>query len=526
MYSVFLVEDEIVIREGVKNLISWEEYGFIFYGEAPDGELAWPAIKNLKPDIVITDIKMPFMDGLELSKLIRKELPDTTIVVLSGYDDFYYAQQAIQIGINQYLLKPLSKSQLVDVLLEIKRKKDDQTVMEKYNEQFNQDVEAYLSSSQRAFFEMIISGKQSISVIIERAKILDLNIISGMYNIVLVMIEEDIIDNTHSQVIASVQDNIYKYMFNPEKFLMFNIGIDMYAFLVKGDESTIYINTMHCVDILNDICSPLQHRVYWKTAYGNPVYRLSMVAECYKDARRSLLYNARGMDYKGSSRIDFDINKLDADKMDSYLITKFLTNGVVDDITDFLDDYFIDLENGIKSLLFRQYVLLNIQFATSAFASKLSNNTQVILDLVDMKMEVAIQSIDGTRKYIEILLENAIRLRDSVVQDRYTDMLNKAIAYINQNYSDAQIGLKKVAGVVNVTPTHFSAIFSQNIGKTFIEYLTDIRMEKAREFLRCTNDGNRDIAMKVGYNDPHYFSFLFKKVNGCSPRDYRNRKVK
>ena len=104
--KVFLVEDEIVIRDGIRKSINWEKEGYDFAGEASDGELAYPKILKAKPDILITDIKMPFMDGLELSRLVRKELPDIKILILSGYDEFEYAKTAIKIGVTEYLLKP------------------------------------------------------------------------------------------------------------------------------------------------------------------------------------------------------------------------------------------------------------------------------------------------------------------------------------------------------------------------------------------------------------------------------------
>ena len=113
MISVFLVEDEIVMREGIRNNINWASNGYEFVGEAGDGELAYPMIRDLKPDIVITDIRMPFMDGLELSRLIKKELPSTRIIILSGYDDFQYAREAIIIGVTDYLLMPISGAQLL-----------------------------------------------------------------------------------------------------------------------------------------------------------------------------------------------------------------------------------------------------------------------------------------------------------------------------------------------------------------------------------------------------------------------------
>ena len=116
MLKVFLVEDECVVREGLRDCIDWERYGFEFCGDAPDGELALPQIRKLRPDILITDIKMPFMDGLALSKLVCAELPEARIILISGHNDFEFAQEAIEIGVEQYLLKPVTKTSLLKTL--------------------------------------------------------------------------------------------------------------------------------------------------------------------------------------------------------------------------------------------------------------------------------------------------------------------------------------------------------------------------------------------------------------------------
>ena len=112
MYKVFLIEDEIVIREALERMIPWNEYGFELVGKAKDGEIALPMIRKTKPDVLITDIKMPFMDGLTLSGIVKKEIPEIRIVIVSGYDDFEYARKAIALGVDDYLLKPIDTEQL------------------------------------------------------------------------------------------------------------------------------------------------------------------------------------------------------------------------------------------------------------------------------------------------------------------------------------------------------------------------------------------------------------------------------
>jgi len=119
MIKVFLVEDENIIRQGIKNNIDWTSNGFELVGEAGDGEYAYPMILKSQPDILLTDVKMPFMDGLELSRLVKKALPKTKIVVLSGYNEFDYAKEAIRIGISDYLLKPVTSASLMESLKKV-----------------------------------------------------------------------------------------------------------------------------------------------------------------------------------------------------------------------------------------------------------------------------------------------------------------------------------------------------------------------------------------------------------------------
>ena len=122
MIKVFLVEDETIIRRGIRDNIDWNANGFEFAGEAGDGEYAYPLILKTEPDILLTDVKMPFMDGLSLSRIVREEFPKTKILIISGYDDFEYAREAISIGVDQYILKPVTRMSLRKVLQELKEK--------------------------------------------------------------------------------------------------------------------------------------------------------------------------------------------------------------------------------------------------------------------------------------------------------------------------------------------------------------------------------------------------------------------
>ena len=166
-YKVFFVEDEIVTREGIRDNVDWKAHGFEFCGEAPDGELALPLLQTVQPDVLITDIKMPFMDGLQLSQIVRDRLPATKIVILSGHDEFEYAQKAINLGVSEYLLKPVSVHDLHNVLeklaSELNRERGEQQALQKLRDQ----VEESRAALRERFLLKLVTGAAESAATIE-----------------------------------------------------------------------------------------------------------------------------------------------------------------------------------------------------------------------------------------------------------------------------------------------------------------------------------------------------------------------
>ena len=156
MIKVFLAEDEVIIRNGIKNNIAWEKEGFAFVGEASDGELAWPLIKKTRPDILITDIRMPFMNGLELAELVKKELPDTKIVILSGFGEFDYAKKAITLGVTDYLLKPITSEQLMTAVKKVADVIREDRAQRELMDQYRKEMQENISFERRRLFNRIV----------------------------------------------------------------------------------------------------------------------------------------------------------------------------------------------------------------------------------------------------------------------------------------------------------------------------------------------------------------------------------
>ena len=191
MVKIFLVEDESTIRETLRDSVPWKQYGFDFVGEAGDGEMALPLLRQQKPDVLITDIRMPFMDGLELSRQILREFPKMKIVILSGYDDFEYARQAIGIGVERYLLKPITKSALLDALAEIKEKIEAERAQQTYLERFRQETQEYEQYTRRRFLEQVMAGQLTVPQICNRAEEMGLDLVAESYAIALLSLPQD-----------------------------------------------------------------------------------------------------------------------------------------------------------------------------------------------------------------------------------------------------------------------------------------------------------------------------------------------
>lgn len=522
MIKIFLVEDEIIVREGIKNLIPWEEYGCSLEGEAPDGEIALPMIKKIQPDIVITDIKMSFMDGLAMARIIKRDLPETHIVLISGYDDFKYAREAMEIGINHYLLKPVTRDELLKTIQSIRAQIESKREKQNYFAKFRLEMQAYEKFERREFFERLISGTAPAAEIIDMARQLKLDITSAdSYGIVLFRSSSLGPGEIYSDEAAKMQQRIEEMFSETDNYILFKDNINSYAVLVLGENGSADAAVAECARRL--INMPDENgEICWYVSRGAAVNRISLIASSYHDAADKLV---RSIAEGKCDADEFNPAALDASTLEQTVIEDFLKSGLKSETEDFVRDYLNGIgREHLGSMLFRQYVALNAQFTATAFIQRLGASKTDFLNkggpVSDFRKFVG--SAELTEEYLCRLLNAALELRDECSVYRNKPITEDAIKYIAEHFCENEISLNSVAKAINVSPAHFSSVFSREVGKTFVEYLTAMRMRRAKELLRCTDIKSSAIALEVGYNDPHYFSFLFKKTQGCTPRDYRN----
>lgn len=536
--KVFLVEDEMVIRRGIKNSIDWEKEGYIFCGEASDGELAYPMIIKEKPDILITDIRMPFMDGLELCKLVKKELPNIKILILSGYDEFDYAKEAIRLGVTEYLLKPISSGKLLEALNgvseSIRREKEDKDLVRKYMEEMRENTE----HEKQKFFEQMIAGNLSMADALETGKKYEMNLSAGMYNLLLFRFTLGEENRKSGELLGEAEYAIEKLTERLEYVFEFQRGVEGWAFLLMAD------NEEQMSERVKELSKDLEEimKNYSTIAYfggiGQPVARLRELEESFREAERAL-----------AARFTMELNRIisvedirmaqNVDTLDDIEITsfgeiektrtmleKFLNNGAEDEIDEFVDVYINELpEENLKSVLMRQCIIMDAYIVMMSFCEKIEGiegEMQAQSEELKNSMKTS-QTLEEIKNYIRMLLKKIIGVRDTISGRRYSDIIEIAKDQIRKTYMSDEISLNTIAAEVGMSPSYFSSIFSKEMGKTFVEYLTEIRMDRAKELLMCSSMKTSEIGYEVGYKDPHYFSYIFKKTQNCTPKEFRAR---
>lgn len=533
MLKIFLVEDEKIVREGIKNGIAWELNGFEFVGEASDGELAYPLILQARPDILLTDIRMPFMDGLELAEMVKHEIPEIRIMFFSGYDDFEYAKRAIKIGASDYLLKPVSSNQLLEALERMSDSIKKERRENLYKQEFYKQQDERKMIERDRLFDVIVSGTMSLTDLITKGREFHVALSAPTYNIILFQVRVLKNQEQHSDELNAFDIKVKERLKDQPNIIEFNRLSEGYAFLITGTcEKVLSENVRKCTKILLEIVNSFTTLEYF-AAVGMPVFRPSELKKCFITASKA--YASRYiMEYNQIITEDtpiqlhkkekFSLRSMDVSKWNKDMVNNFLKNGSTVDANYFIEKYLSWCGENFESLMFRQYILMDFYLVVMNFVTQLGmESEQAIAEFGDaQEIQTCTVSEQAAIKYTENLLRKAIELRNTFSQKKYRLVLEKAKDYIEKHYQDDDISLNVVAASVNISPNHFSTIFSQELGITFIEYLTMVRMDAAKGFLLSSEKRSSEIAYLVGYKDPHYFSYLFKKTQGITPKMFRS----
>lgn len=525
MYKVFLVDDEIVVREGIRSNFPWDDTEFVLSGEAPDGEIALSMLQDVKPDILITDIRMPFMDGLELCRQVSRTMPWIYIIILSGYDDFAYAREAISLGVKEYLLKPVSGQELLTVLeriaLRIQDDKRQQASLNAYREQ--------MASSGRFLKEKLMMDLYegaNADLIVKNARAMQINLLANHY-LVMLLAPADEVQQTEDMFSAqSVLERLAEGSGGTAHLIRAFGGFSM---LVMGDNAADIEERAYGLAQAARFDVERNTGIKLLVAIGTDVGSISEVPDSLTDARavmEKLRQPAAGggiHQIMGMQDVPQDTEFQLVD-LDVAPISEQLQHASVDDVDTVLHHYADSLgEGAAQSIMMANYLFVEIMLAASRMIRENNGDPrEVIPNAYRVQSHGAmLLNVDEVLPLCRDTLQRAIVFRDSQGSARYGGVIRKAKAFIAEHYSDSNVTLHDVAAYVALSNNHFCTVFSQETGVTFTEYLTATRIARAKDLLTNGSMRTSEVAYAVGYNDPHYFSYLFKKNTGLTPREFR-----
>ncbi len=523
MYQVFVVEDELLIRQSIRNVIEQMPGPFSFCGEASDGEMALSMMQDLMPDIVLTDIRMPFLDGFELIRHAKAMMPWLKIIIISGYGDFESAQKAISLGVDQYLLKPIRPAELTRVIEDMARQIEEGKKKSALPKGYDQDEVQH--ALRQHFMQQLLYGGLDTATLLERARALGLDIVRPNYQLVLFDLGGD---EMNHQPVRNMVENIL----NQQKLPLYYFGEanQLTVLFCAQNAEEMNENVYQFINIFRHEIKELCPTV--TTVTGNMVQRLSAVCSSYKTAADVLkkVYGVsvgQVVDVNDTAQIAVEMIEL-GDPFGQEFQQK-LQHAAAGDVPRLVDEV-LDSPEGSRfaSMLMRYYALLDLLKMT---AQQIARATPGV-DMKDVATKLSdrhdIFAASGRKESfremaIELLQQAVSMKQENLSGIRYSHVISKAEKYVAENFCDPNISLISVAKYVGLSSAHFSTVFSQTLGRSFINYLTAMRIEKAKELLANTSMKLSAIAMEIGYNEPNYFSHVFRKTEGITPKEYRNQ---
>ena len=530
-YTILLVDDEEEVIQAIIRKINWEELGFSVVGYADNGIKALEMIEESQPDVVMTDIKMPYMDGMELCSHIRREYPAMKIVLFTGFDEFEYAKEAVHLEVEEYILKPVNSVELINIFTKLKIKLDQEISERRSMEKLEHYYTESLPLLQANFCSTLIEGRIHEDELQKYLSDYQISLPGPLYCcLVIHMSSSQIPENMNSLFLAAsvqkqAEDRLGKrwkakcfpYLGNSVLFAQINNENEIAELTDDCDRFCKYVNRMMGTVVtvgIGQVCSQILD-----------------LAQSYNAAREAVSYRAV---YGASRAINIkEIAPKESGepcfKIDMELLNFFkkIRLNSEEEIVEAVDQYIESISFPLKSL--QQHHVVIMELVTALF--RFSVNNDIAAEGVGGDIGILYGKLlelepDALRKWLtDISLcfsENLVTARSRSTQS----FVSKAKEHVRSQYADVQLSLAQICERLGVSNSYFSTVFKKETGKSFVSYVTDYRMEQAARLLIETNEKSYVIAQKVGYTDPNYFSYVFKRKFGVSPSKYRAEHIK
>lgn len=535
MYKVLLVDDEVLIREAISENIPWETLGFELLGTCENGREAMERIALNPPDLLLTDICMPFVDGIELARYTYENYPNTRTVIISGYDEFEYAKKAVRYQVMEYILKPITPSELMEVLEKARASLDEAHDRSKTMKNLKRAYASNLPLLQGRFLNSLLRGSVRPEGLEEKMEELKISLPGPFYNTAIVT-GDDL--SPFLDRYPGVQDDLALFSIcNIAQELLQGKGCGE-AFQDMDERTAIILSAeteeelkKESSEVLQEIQKTIREllRIETTVGLGQPVLSVEKLHQSYDKAKAAaaLKFLMGGGQLLTSEQIGTRKGafSLDVPAWASQVVLAVKTGdtaGIEETIQEFAQELRSSYVNRDRSILYVQNLLLtvgNMVNLTEEHEEQIVKKEKELMNRIytlEHLSEMAAEAVSICREISELLCEQ----RDGYGK-RQAMM---ALDYIEKNYRNPEVSLNSVCSHLAMSTSYFSTLFKRCTGETFIETLTKKRMEKAKELLEHTALKNYEVADQVGYADPHYFSIAFKKATGKTPTEYAKEK--
>lgn len=527
MYKLMIVDDEAEIREGLIEAMDFPSLGFEVVGAAENGVEGLRLAESTEPDLVITDIRMPLMDGLTMAERIRRIHPTVQFLILSGYDEFEYARQAIGISAVSYVLKPISKRELNEEMRLVKEKIDREVERATDLKKLRAHFEASLPVMREALLTALAAGEICADDAAETAARYGIPLDAGAYALALIRTgNRDTSIKDPGLLSVAVNNIIGDVLTRRQPGYTFHLNGMPAALLLLKDEK--HDSLLTAIDALDEIQKSAERYVCpLIIGVSAPVKALSMLKSCAEQAETALGHANALNEGQVISILDVAPGTPHAVVVEDYLL-KSLADGIrMGDAgkADSAIQKLLAVPRGIPMTIrdYRAYLLeILMTFMRIGRDLDIARPPDSEPDIYEKLL--LCPPVDTAAALIEKILRHFV---SSVAQKRVTSsrlLAGEATAYIEEHFPEEDMSIEKVSRQLHISTSYLTVLFRKEIGKTFLQYLTELRMDTAMNFLVTTDMRTAEISERVGISDPSYFSYSFKRHFGVSPSQARRGK--
>ena len=511
MNRIVIVDDEQFVRKGIIALIDWEKINYQVVGEASNGEDALELILEEKPDVVLTDIRMPVFDGLKLIEKVKElAIKVPKFIIISGYNDFEYAQRAVRLGVTDFILKPIDKDELEKTFMDLTPIIEREYLEERANQRF-----VNFSLYQRVIVEGNEPTPQELAVLTE-------DIDKRKCYLIIDIQQNQISDKIDEQINRAISDFIGDPFVFIHPFEHDNFGVIL-------QEKHLPQNVNEATWFLSRLKSHLEKEI------GNKVFLfageikegLSGLIESYQTAlitseRRYIQLEDHPLMYNDDIAKNHAENKPLDYKLVTELIEKIEENKPKE-IRKQVEKWVAEVQNSgvsidsVKMFLFQLEKKLESTIHQLAGEENSENELISLIELFEQK-----KTLLELKQELEVYAIKAGEILCRLSKERFNGDIYKVKRYIDKHYNE-NLTLKKIASKFYMNPVYLGQLFKKTYGVYFKDYLLEVRIEKAKQILRQTDMRIYEVAEKVGFGSPDYFVTQFEKMEGSTPSKYRQR---